>query len=133
MKPCNRFSNYCLLAVLLVCGGMSPQFSHAASSYLQELKNEAAKVHPAEGGKDDNSSNPAYPSQGLPPQTVNPAETVRSGLDKKGFEKQLQENYYGSYLFYSTLPLDKRSEVYEEYKQKNDIKSIRKSIMAKLK
>ena len=133
MKPYSRFSGYGLLMAVLVCaGGLLPQPGHAADSYLEELKSEAEKVNP-EGGKDTQGSTPAYPSQGLPPQTVDPSETIKPGLDKKGFEQQLHANYYGSYLFYSTLPVAKRDQVYEEYKQKNDIKSIRESIMAKLK
>lgn len=132
MKRQNRSSVCWLLVTAVVIGGMVPLDSQAADSYLQALKVEADKVDP-EGGTDSKSSDPAYPSRGLPPQNVNPAETIKPNLDKTGFEQQLQENYYGSYLFYSTLQKTQRDKVYEEYQQKNDIKSIRESIMSKLK
>lgn len=132
MKWHNRYSGCWLIAAVVIVSGMMPLNTLAADSYLQALKVEADKVDP-EGGKDTKSSDPAYPAKGLPPQNVNPAETIKPGLNKEGFEQQLQENYYGSYLFYSTLQKNQRDKVYEEYKQKNDIKSIRESIMAKLK
>lgn len=132
MKMHNRSSGCWLLAAVVIAGGIMPLHVHAADSYLQALKVEADKVDP-EGGADSKSSDPAFPAKGLPPQTVNPAETIKPGLNKEGFEQQLQENYYGSYLFYSTLPKNQRDRVYEEYKENNDIKSIRESIMAKLK
>ncbi len=132
MKRTNRSSGCWLLATVIVISGTMSLDAQAADSYLQALKVEADKVDP-EGGKDSKSSEPAYPAKGLPPQTVNPAETIKSGLKKEGFEQQLQDNYYGSYLFYSTLSKNQRTKVYEEYMQKNDIKSIRQSIMAKLK
>jgi hypothetical protein len=132
MKRTNRSPGCWLLAAAaIICGTMSHN-TLAADSYLQALKVEADKVDP-EGGEDSKSSEPAYPSKGLPPQNVNPAETIKPGLNKDGFEQQLQENYYGSFLFYSTLLKNQRDKVYEEYLKKNDIKSIRASIMAKLK
>jgi hypothetical protein len=132
MKWLNWSSGCWLVATAAICGGIVPLNVQAADSYLEALKMEADKVDP-EGGSDNKTSDPAFPAKGLPPQTVNPAETIKSGLNKDGFEQQLQENYYGSFLFYSTLHKRQRDQVYEEYKQKNDIKSIRESIMAKLK
>lgn len=132
MKYRNRSSGCWLLATVVIISGMTPITVKAADSYLQALKVEAEKVDP-NSGTDSKSSDPAYPARGLPPQNINPEETIKPGLDKTGFEQQLQENYYGSYLFYSTLQKKQRDMVYEEYKQKNDIKSIRESIMSKLK
>jgi hypothetical protein len=132
MKLHNRSSGCWLLVVVVIAVGLLPQYVHAADSYLEALKIEADKIDP-EGGTDSKSSDPAFPAKGLPPQTVNPAETIKPGLKKEDFEQQLQENYYGSYLFYSTLKKKQRDQVYEEYQKKNDIKSIRDSIMAKLK
>ncbi len=132
MKHHNRNSGWWLVAAALCIGGILPLQVHAADSYLEALKAEAGKIDP-EGGTDEKGSDPAYPARGLPPQNVNPAETIKAGLNKEGFEQQLQENYYGSYLFYSTLHKNQREQVYQEYKQKNDIKSIRDSIMSRLK
>lgn len=132
MKLHTRPKGCWLFAAVVTVLGMLPVTVSAADSYLEALKAEADKIDP-DSGTDSKGSDPAYPAKGLPPQNVNPAETIKAGLNKEGFEQQLQENYYGSFLFYSTLQKRQRDQVYEEYKQKNDIKSIRESIMAKLK
>lgn len=135
MKRFHRYSPYWLRVVVLVCSGLIPHYATAAASYLQELKVDAnwdAAPSPRDGGKASPSVQ-TQPQAALPRQTVNPASNITAGLNQEEFENQLQQNYYGSYLFYSTLLLAQRNKVYEEYKENNDIESIRKSIMLKLK
>ncbi len=135
MKQFHQYSTYWLPVVVLVCSSLIPHYATAAASYLQELKVDAnwdAAPSPRDGGKSSPSVQTQAPAA-LPKQTVNPASNIKAGLSQEEFENQLQQNYYGSYLFYSTLLLAQRNKVYEEYKEDNDIESIRKSIMSKLK
>lgn len=109
--------------------GFAP-ITHAAGSYLQELEAEAART-------DSDEEAQAQPAEEEPKWDADAAELdsehIESGLNKKQFETQLEKNFYGSYLFYSTLEAGKQQEVYSDYQNANDIKSIRDSIKSRLK
>ncbi|HEY9147873.1 MAG TPA: hypothetical protein VIQ22_02590 [Gammaproteobacteria bacterium] len=102
-----------------------------ASSYLQELEAEAARS----GGAQKES--PATPDQKSrdwsASNAVESGDNIKAGLDKEGFEEVLQTNFYGSYLFYSTLDNNGQQRVFEDYNSDNNINSIRESIKRQMK
>ncbi|MGM0593198.1 MAG: hypothetical protein ACQETD_01565 [Pseudomonadota bacterium] len=96
-----------------------------ASSYLQELEMEAAKSSEAE--------KQPRPSVDVPSTPEKEGEKLEAGLSHEQFESTLQEGYYGSYLFYSTLEEGQQQSVYEDYQSDNSLDSIRESIKNRLK
>ncbi|MCW8828601.1 MAG: hypothetical protein OQK94_06055 [Gammaproteobacteria bacterium] len=114
-----------LLAVLLLC---LTQSVTAATSYLQELEAEATR------GEDTEQGTSAAPSRFEDSRAlVQNAENIEAGLSKEQFESSLQNAFYGSYLFYSTLDEGKKQRVYDDYNNDNNIESIRESIKQQMK
>lgn len=109
---------------------MLPAHAFAASSYLQELEAEAARTT-----TEQDATSPSTPEQRSDwrPKQQNLSEKLEQGLSKAQFEERLKESYYGSYLFYSTLSDAAQQRVYEDYRQHNDIDSVRESIKRNLK
>lgn len=93
----------------------------AASSYLQELENEAAATN--SGQADATADKPAWK-----PQQTGVSDTIASGLNQEQFEEALKSQFYGSYLFYSSLNAQKRQRVHQEYLINNDIEHLRETI-----
>jgi hypothetical protein len=62
-------------------------------------------------------------------------DSVPKGLDRERFEAFLQENYYGTYVFYAKLNSTDRDTVYYRYSKadKPDLENVRKNVMALLK
>ena len=117
-----------VLAGTLLC--LTPS-ANAATSYLQELEAEAARTT----DDDDQAPSPKQEEEQkwASDQQQLHAEHIKAGLDKTQFEEQLEKNFYGSYLFYSTLTAEKQQSVYNDYQSANDIESIRNSIKSRLK
>ncbi len=96
-----------------------------SASYLDEIEQEALRGDATQ----DVLLTPSH-------DTANysaPSETIQQGLDQGGFERVLQNNYYGSFLFYSRLNDQNKAVVYDEYKKNNDIDHLREIIRAKMK
>lgn len=105
------------------------QITYAAGSYLQELEAEAARTGSEDTQEQQAAEEPEWDEDA--PQLD--SEHIESGLTKQQFETQLEKNFYGSYLFYSALEAGKQQEVYNDYQNANDIKSIRNSIKSRMK
>lgn len=100
----------------------------AGDAYLDALKAEAATITP-EGE--------VAPAGEAPPQSGNSLlakpQKVKSdltpGLDKVGFEKDLKENFHGSFLFYEKLTDTEKERVFTFYKDVPEITRIRRQIL----
>ncbi len=104
-SPGGRLVVYLLIAAFL----MLPQVSMAADdALLDQLNAEAEKVE-ATGD-----------------EAVGSAE---SKADMSAFEKELEDHYRGSYLFYKKLPRRSQEEIFAEYAEGASIADIRKKIM----
>ncbi|MFO7593943.1 MAG: hypothetical protein R6X15_07885 [Pseudomonadota bacterium] len=103
--------------------------SNASTSYLLELEAEAART----GDEETTAPSATQDEKWAEKDRQLDSEYIEAGLGKKEFESQLEKNFYGSYLFYSTLDASKQQDVYHEYKNANDIESIRNSIKSRLK
>ncbi len=110
--------------VLLACCGLwALSTATVSASYLDEIEQEALRG-------DASQNIPLSQTRA----TYSPSsETVQAGLDQGGFERVLQNNYYGSFLFYSRLSDPDKNAVYDEYKKNNDIDHLRDLIRAKMK
>ena len=93
-----------LLSLPLVAGG---------ETYLDAIQTEAAKLG---GGDTEEPAAPAEPA-GDDPQAA--------------FERELEERYRGSYLFYKKLPAKSQEEVFNEYEGGASIEDVRKQIMSR--
>lgn len=116
-----RWRTLPLLVVLLASSEIS-----TASSYLQELENEAA----ASAGRGEPET-PAEKPEWTPRQTIL-KENIDPGLNKAQFEEALKSRFYGSFLFYSTLAPKKQQQVYEEYLANNEIEHLREIIKTQM-
>jgi len=116
-----KWSTLSLLAVLLAFSETS-----SASSYLQELENEAA----ANAGSRP-SETAAEKPEWTPRQTIL-KENIDPGLNKTQFEEALKSRFYGSFLFYSSLTPHKQQQVYEEYLANNEIEHLREIIKTQM-
>lgn len=92
-----------------------------ASSYLQELENEAAAT-------DNDTQTDSANKPGWTPKQTSLVEKIDPDLNKEQFEQSLKSRFYGSYLFYSSLDDKKQQRVYEEYQNNNDIEHLRETI-----
>ncbi len=109
-----------LLVVLLPFSEIS-----TASSYLQELENEAAAS--ASGSQSETPAEKPEKPEWTPSQTIL-KENIDPGLNKKQFEEALKSRFYGSFLFYSSLSTHKQQQVYKEYLANNEIEHLREII-----
>ncbi len=116
-------------AILAMLFLFLPQVTVAASSYLQELEAEAARTDTENGGATEQTEGQEWSHEEQP---LN-GDTIEAGLSKEQFEESLKKNFYGSYLFYSTLSDNDQQSVYTDYQDKNDIGSIRESIKSYMK
>lgn len=113
------------IATLLIASITISEIS-VASSYLQELEKEAAALADSEqkaGKKNEHE---------WTQQQTGSGENIEAGLSKEDFEKALKNQFYGSYLFYSSLSDAKQQVVYEEYQNNNDIEHLRESIKTQI-
>lgn len=107
--------------VLLCCGVIQPAYA----SYIDALEQEAAR------GVNE------HPATDITPSAVTIAsmggeEQLPPGLGRAEFEATLQREFYGSYVFYSTLSESHKSQVYQEYINNNDIEHLRRVIRIKM-
>ncbi len=116
---------WALIATLLIASITISEIS-IASSYLQELENEAAAIDNSE--QKANKKNEHEWTQ----QQTGSGDNIEAGLSKEDFEKALKNLFYGSYLFYSSLSDAKQQVVYEEYQNNNDIEHLRESIKTQI-
>ena len=91
-----------------------PTAGLSEKSYLDAIQLEAEKLgQPAATGEDEQES---------PPEAL-------VGEDVKEFERELEAQFRGSYLFYRKLPARSQEEVFLEHKQGASIEEVRKTIM----
>jgi len=53
------------------------------------------------------------------------SDVLPDNLDQTAFEASLRDQFYGTYVFYETLPVDRRQIVYDSYRVDPHIASIR--------
>lgn len=98
-------------------------------AYLKSLAGEAeglsvdsqTEVDPAGGNTSGGLSSTADPS-GSP-------SGITGGLSREEFEKDLQNNYIGSYLFYKRLSDSQKDEVFASYQADPSPDSVREKIL----
>lgn len=61
------------------------------------------------------------------------ADELPAGLSRHAFERSLQANYFGTYVFYESLPQPERDGVYETYLRDPHIAAIRTATLERLK
>lgn len=96
-----------------------------ANSYLQELENEAAAT--ASHEQADTADKPDWEQQ-----QTGATDNIAPGLIRAHFEEALKSQFYGSYLFYSSLNEEKQRHVYQEYLRHNDIEHLRETIKSQM-
>ena len=97
-----------------------------ADSYLQELENEAAATASHEQA-DTTADKPGWEQQ-----QTGVTDNITPGLIRAQFEEALKSQFYGSYLFYSSLTEKKQQNVYQEYLINNDIEHLREAIKSQM-
>jgi hypothetical protein len=105
------------------------QSSIAAQSnadYLKSLKGEAESIT-LDKQTEVQSSGDRVSNTVSSPETV--VGSLISGLSIEQFEKVLQRNYIGSYLFYKRLSDSQKEEVYASYQGNPDPDSVRDKIL----
>ena len=112
-----------LILIITSLGGSS-----VSASYLDELEREAARSFEVPAA----TTQPGQAEARHNILTSGHENQIQPELDKEGFEQALQNNFYGSYLFYSRLSAQDQQAVYQEYTQNNDIEHLRGVINAKL-
>ena len=85
----------------------------SGETYLDAIQTEAAKL---DGG---DTEEPASPAE-------SPSDDPQAA-----FERELEERYRGSYLFYKKLPAKSQEEVFNEYEGGASIEDVRKKIMSR--
>lgn len=102
--------------VLMAIGTVAPP-GHAADDYLDAIQSEAGKV----GAEPAATDNPAA-SAARKPAPSGPVEA---------FERQLEERFAGTYLFYKRLPPESKEEIYRQFKDGAPIEDVRRTIMSR--
>jgi len=115
------------LGLLVVLGGATESsVAQTDADYLKSLEGEAESV--ALDAQTEfkttasKKSTSAAGSKGVPSSLV-------SGLAIEQFERVLQQNYIGSYLFYKRLSSSQKDEVYASYQGNPDPDSVRDKIL----
>lgn len=98
---------------------LAPALSHA--SYLSDLEAEANST----GADTKPEATWTHKQQGL-------SDSFSRGMDQKGFEQSLRDNYYGSFIFYEKLSDWDKMKVFETYQSTNSIDRIRDEIKARM-
>jgi hypothetical protein len=86
-----------------------------ADDYLDAISVEADKVG-------------AEPSKAADPATDSADE---SSNPMQAFEKQLEDRFAGTYLFYKRLPPESREEIFRQFKGGAPIEDVRRTIMSR--
>jgi hypothetical protein len=113
-----------LVALGLVVGSVVAAQSNA--DYLKSLQGEAENVTLDKKTELETTRSKISASVSGPGQISN---SLVSGLTVEQFEKVLQKNYMGSYLFYKRLSDSQRAEVYSFYQGNPDPDSVRDKIL----
>jgi hypothetical protein len=128
-----------LVVNILITGLISAlTAAHAGDdAYLKMLEGEAANVqldHSGQLQKQENEQTQVrkvFEWKG----ELKQQDSVPKGLDREQFDAFLQENFYGTYVFYSKLNTTDRDTVYYRYSkaEEPDLENVRKNVMALLK
>jgi hypothetical protein len=99
---------------LLSLALIEPATGVAADDYLQSIEVEADKV----------GAEPA-----VSPDSPISAGTQAPSSPMQAFEKQLEDRFAGTYLFYKRLPPEAKEEIYRQFKGGAPIEDVRRTIM----
>ena len=112
---------------------------HAADdAYLKMLEGEAADVQLDHSGQLKKTTRQKTQHRKLfewKEGDLGQQNSVPKGLDREQFEAFLQDNFYGTYVFYTKLNSTDRDTVYYRYSKadKPDLENVRQNVMALLK
>ena len=126
LRASRIFAALCVAMMLWQLPGTS---AAADQSYLNALEQEADTIDMT-APADTPSPGTPQPSSQLPTNT--PKETLSKGMSKAEFETELQQNFFGSYLFYSKLSDQGKENVYQEYLKRDDVAYLREVIKQEL-
>jgi len=106
-----------LALTLLSLALIEPATALAGNDYLQAIAEEANKV-------------------GAAPQAASGSPTTTGGTQTtstpmQAFEKQLEDRFAGTYLFYKRLPPEAREEIFRQYEGGAPIEDVRRTIMSR--
>jgi hypothetical protein len=111
-----RLSKYISLKLFLsvIPAFAVPVFAADDTDYLSEISAEVDKVDAVTeyiAEQSGNSDSQAYLE------------------NKNGFEKLLEESYHGSYVFYKKLPERAQLEIFDDYRQGQEMSTLREKII----
>ena len=128
-----------LVVTMLITGLITALTTARAEgdAYLKMLEGEAASLQLDQSGQLQKQENQqiqvrqVFEWKGQ----VKQQDAVPKGLEREQFEKYLQENFYGTYVFYNKLNTTDRDTVYYRYSkaEKPDLENVRKNVMMLLK
>ncbi len=127
---------FCGLTVCLLFSGLNALA--ADDAYMQMLEGEAEKLELDQSGQLQHDTaakvrNNKHLSgrEGFGWKGSLDGETLPSGLQYEEFESILQENFYGTFLFYNKLSSTDKRTVYYRYKKaaSTSLENVRKNIL----
>jgi len=104
---------------LLSLALIEPATALAADDYLHAIEVEANKV----------GTEPEVATGS--PTTPGPGGAETPSTPMQAFEKQLEDRFAGTYLFYKRLPPGAREEIYRQYEGGASIEDVRRTIMSR--
>jgi hypothetical protein len=110
-----------LLLITATLFALSPY--PCTASYLADLEAEAKSTDVQ--GEPNNE-------QAWSHKTLGMSDELPKGMTQEEFEKNLQKNYYGSFIFYDKLSQWNKKQVYNTYVETNDIEQIRREIKIRM-
>ena len=128
-------ARYTWKASLISIASLCFLFQAAHASYIDELEHEAVRGLGDRQGSLANA--PVSPTSNSPTLSgavthIGDEEHLQSGLDRAAFEYALRQEFYGSFVFYSTLSEEHKSLVYQAYTHNNEIEHLRRVIRTKM-
>jgi hypothetical protein len=113
---------FCIGSLYLVgCLVLLPWTSYAASidDYLSRIEEEAKNqaTAPVTSKSESNLS------------ILNATERLPLGLPQEEFERVLQKQYIGTYLFYQRLTPENKRQIFKLYRQDNRVSTIREKTL----
>lgn len=112
----------CIGSLYLVgCLVLLPMTSYATGidDYLSRIEEEAKNQAMA----------PMTTKSGTSTSVLNARERLPLGLQQGEFERVLQKQYIGTYLFYQRLTPENKRQIFELYRQDNRVSTIREQTL----
>ena len=115
------------IALIMLLIGTPIQALYANdNAYLEALEKEAEKVEQRDVGQRANDADPDSAGTQLP---LSNANQTAPAISRDEFEAMLKQRYRGIDAFYSKLTQRSKEEIYDNYTQGTDIKTLREKVL----